>query len=85
MKAAHELTDMELALAVGDRVPGGLVVASTLIREGRRPLAERLHALGIKGSAVWIVWKDLGDQTIETLERNLESEDLKQRLAALGY
>lgn len=83
--ASSVLTDMDLMLEVGDGVIGALSLVKRLVMDGRRDIVEKMRDLGITGSAVWISYKDLGDQTLETLIANIESADIKDRLAKLGY
>lgn len=86
MNHPSSMSDRDLVIAVSKGNPGALRVAVKMIHSGRRADVEKLAALGIVGPRVWIAYKDLGDQTYETLSANLEDGPaLVAKLAALGY
>ena len=82
---AQAMTDRELTIDIGQGNPGAVLVACEMLNSGNRASLEKAHTLGLFAERLWLAYKDLGDQTIPTLVTTIESEDIKQRMAALGY
>jgi hypothetical protein len=76
---------MDLAIAISAGNPGAISVVVPTLKAGHRDTLERCLSLDITGPKIWILYKDMGDQTIETFVDNVAAEDVKEKLAALGY
>lgn len=74
-----------IVIAASEGNMGAITVSMGLINAGRFDVLRTLHKNGITGVKLWLSFKDLGDQTIDTLVSNVEAGNLVQRLAALGY
>ena len=84
-KDAKALSDEELAAEVCAGNRGALTVIVGTLKGGRRDVIERCYTLGLRGPHLWLLFKDLGDQTLETFWTNVEAEDVAAKLEALGY
>jgi hypothetical protein len=80
-----QITDMEIMIDLSQGNPGALGVVSSVYKEGRMDVLMSCLTLDIRGPSIWILYKDLGDETLETFYKNVFTEDVKQRLAAVGY
>lgn len=77
--------DRTLVIRVSDGNPGAARLCCELLSVGRRDIVEKMREKLIIGPRVWLTYKDLGDESIERLIENVESEDIVERLIALGY
>lgn len=80
-----QMSDMEVMVDLAQGNPGALNVVSGIYNEGRMDVLMSCLTLDIKGPSIWILYKDLGDETLETFYDNIFKEDVKQRLSAVGY
>lgn len=76
---------ISIALKVAEGNPGALRVCGELLKAGREDVLILMDLKGIRGCRVWLAFKDLGDQTIPTLIKTLEADDLEDRMTKLGY
>lgn len=75
----------ELIVDVSQGNHGALRVACNAVNDGRTDIVKRCQELEIKGPKVWLAFRDLGDDTLSTFYATVESADIKERLAAIGY
>ena len=69
------MTDMQLALDVGQGNPGALNVVASLIGLGHKDVVEKLQEKGIKGADVWILFKDECGEDHEKLVQKVMKDD----------
>ena len=80
-----QMSDMEVMIDLSKGNPGALSVVSSIYKEGRMDVLMSCLTLDIKGPSIWILYKNLGDETLETFYKNIFAEDILQRLSEVGY
>jgi len=73
-------------MRLADGNPGALTVLLELCTHPEGPGAlDILEARGVTGPSVWVLYKDMNDCDLESTIAAIYSEDMKERLALLGY
>lgn len=88
MAAVNPLSaQQEQIVALSKGNPGALRVCCELVKAGRADLLTALERRGIRGPAIWLAFKDFGDETIPTMIAVLDNtpEILVSSLRKLGY
>lgn len=78
--------DVQMALSVADGNIGAANVVGALLAIEQVETVRALHNAGIRGPAVWVAFKDIGEQDAGKLvEAARDMVALKQKLWDLGY
>lgn len=81
------MSDLATLHKVAKGNPGAFRVCIEIMQSGRDDLLKTLDGLGIRGPALWMAYKDFGDETVGTLIRRLDDdrEALLESLRGTGY